>query len=270
MKVLIVEDSRHFREYLRTVAEHMGHETRQAADGLEGLSLFKDFAPDLVLTDIQMPNMNGLELLGEIRKENTDAIVVMMTAFDSSDFAMQALRLHAQNYLRKPFSYDEYRGLLQKYEMVVQSRTLDRAVMGMIVRRELTMKIDNRIELLPKIVDRLMQETADAVRREEWLGVHLGLTELLMNAIEHGNLEITFEEKRAAMAASPDGWEKLYQRRLADPVLAGRWTTVDFKLDAQGCEWYIQDEGTGFDWKSLPNPLEDENPYEPLGRGIFI
>jgi DNA-binding response OmpR family regulator len=270
MRVLIVEDSVHFREYLRTVAENLGHETILARDGEEGLSIFREYNPDLVLADIQMPNMTGLELLNHIRNENDDVIMVMMTAFDSADFAAEALRLRAQNYLRKPFSFQEYRGLLDKYQAVVENRTLDREIMGMIVRRELTMKVDNRIELLPKIVDRLMRETEDAIKREEWLGVHLGLSELLMNAIEHGNLEITFKEKRTALNESPVGWDMLYRRRMTDPRLAGRWTTIDFRLDDSGCEWTIADEGSGFDWRSLPNPLEEENPYEPLGRGIFI
>ena len=112
-----------------------------------------------------------------------------------------------------------------------------------------------------------MREAADAVKREEWLGVQLGLNELLMNSIEHGNLGITFAEKREALAVSPDEWTRLLKERLKDPRLASRWITIEFKLDAQSCEWIISDEGEGFNWHQLPDPLVEKDPEVPQGRG---
>ena len=79
----------------------------------------------------------GLELLRAIRKKNADTIVVMITAHESEEYVVEALRLRAQNYVRKPCSVKELVRLLNKYETVVANRTLEREIMGMIIRREL-------------------------------------------------------------------------------------------------------------------------------------
>lgn len=270
MKVLVVDDSLLFMKFVSTVVKREGHEVLEAENGVEGYELFEKFEPDLIFTDIQMPKLNGLELLKKVRKRSADTIVVVITAFDSENYVVDALRLGAQNYLRKPFPIEDLTGILHKYAEVVANRTLEREIMGMIHERQIKMKIDNRIDLTPNIAVFLLRETADTISRADWLGVQLGLTELLMNAIEHGNLGISFEEKRKAFSSSPEGLKQLYEERLSDPVIAGRLVTVDFKLDETGCEWVITDSGQGFDWTTIPNPLEKEEMERPLGRGIFI
>jgi len=270
MKVLVVEDDRPSREFLVKTLERQGYEIRAGEDGVRGLELFKEFQPHLVFSDIRMPRMDGLEMLRQIRRLSSDAIVVMTTAFGSEEYTLQALRLQADDYLKKPLRFKDLLPLLSKYADVVANRTLESQVLGMVLFRKLIISFDNRFELIGKIIDRLMIETGGAIPVEERLGVHLGLVELVANAIEHGNLEISFDEKTACLEKDPRGMEGLLSERLADPRFGSRRVLVEFLMDQEVCRWTITDEGKGFDIRSIPDPTKDENLFAMHGRGIML
>ncbi len=116
MKVLVVEDDASSRDYLKNVIEYNGHVITTAADGFSGLDIYKDFQPDVTIVDIKMPGMDGLEVLSSIRKHNNGSIVIMATAYGSEEYALQSLRLGANDYLKKPIRNDDLVKLLHKYD----------------------------------------------------------------------------------------------------------------------------------------------------------
>ena len=103
MKILIVEDEDMIREGISDYLADCGYETIQAADGLEALEQFSNHQVALVLLDIQMPKLNGLEVLSEIRK-SSQVPVLMLTAFQDEEYKMSAFSALADGYLEKPFS----------------------------------------------------------------------------------------------------------------------------------------------------------------------
>jgi CheY-like chemotaxis protein len=111
MKVLIVDDEAHIREMMRLTLEAAGYEVGEAADGEEGLARFGDgSAYDVVLLDQKMPGMDGLETLRRVLARTPDARVVMVTAFASVELAVDAMRLGATDFLRKPMTPEALRG----------------------------------------------------------------------------------------------------------------------------------------------------------------
>ena len=103
MKILIVEDEDMIREGISDYLTDCGYENIQAADGLEALEQFSNHQVALVLLDIQMPKLNGLEVLSEIRK-SSQVPVLMLTAFQDEEYKMSAFAALADGYLEKPFS----------------------------------------------------------------------------------------------------------------------------------------------------------------------
>ena len=103
MKILIVEDEDMIREGISDYLSDCGYETLQAADGQEALEQFSNHQVALVLLDIQMPKLNGLEVLSEIRK-SSQVPVLMLTAFQDEEYKMSAFAALADGYLEKPFS----------------------------------------------------------------------------------------------------------------------------------------------------------------------
>lgn len=112
--LLVVDDEQSMREYLAIMLEKEGYRVDCAADGLAACVLIDDHVYDLVLSDIRMPNLNGIELLRRVKELGTDTIVIMMTAFSTTEEAVAAMKLGAYDYILKPFKNDEVRMVLRK------------------------------------------------------------------------------------------------------------------------------------------------------------
>ncbi len=116
MKVLIVDDSQEISSIVKMILEDEGFEIRSATDGEEGLRIFVEFQPDLIITDIQMPGENGIEFVRNIRRLNP----LVRTIYMSADFCSFRMPLeeekekYSAGLLEKPFSKDELMGLVSK------------------------------------------------------------------------------------------------------------------------------------------------------------
>jgi len=106
-RVLVVDDEVNARTALTELLRDEGYAVEAAADGFKALGKIADFAPELVLTDLKMPGMDGVQLLGKIHESDPDLPVVMMTAFGEVETAVSAMRAGARDYLSKPVNVGE-------------------------------------------------------------------------------------------------------------------------------------------------------------------
>ena len=107
LRVLVIDDEEALRQMLSMMLKKEGYEVRRASNGEEGLKTLLASPQDLVLCDINMPVMGGLELLEEIRQRGLDTMVIAMSAFGNRELAVKALRAGAYDYIDKPFKKDE-------------------------------------------------------------------------------------------------------------------------------------------------------------------
>jgi len=107
MKLLVVEDERRMLELLRKGLREEGHTVTCAVDGSAGLQMVREHAFDAVILDVMMPKMDGFELAKRMRTENNFTPVLMLTAKDSVPDVVHGLDLGADDYMTKPFSFDE-------------------------------------------------------------------------------------------------------------------------------------------------------------------
>ena len=112
---LVVDDSKVIRKVARHILESLDLSVSEAVDGQDALTQCEAAAPDVVLLDWNMPNMNGLELLQEIRKVNKDVPVIMVTTEGSKDKVTDAIQYGVSDYLVKPFTPDSLREKLGKW-----------------------------------------------------------------------------------------------------------------------------------------------------------
>jgi DNA-binding NtrC family response regulator len=106
-RVLIVDDEEQMRELLAKVLEKNGYQVMTAGDGGQALTLLEKEPMDLVVTDVRMPGLDGMEALKAIKELNPEIVVIIMTAFGSIDQAVQAVKEGAYDYINKPFKIDE-------------------------------------------------------------------------------------------------------------------------------------------------------------------
>jgi len=272
MKVLIVEDDAASREFLLDTVESQGFEVRVATDGLSGLEAFKKFNPDIVLSDIRMPKMDGLEMLKEIRKLDSNVIVVMSTAFGCEEYAIKALHYRANNYLKKPIRHKDLLPLFHKCSSIIKtSDSVDIPEIGSAeVKTHFTLTLQSSVEDIPDMVNLLMKATSGSLDEKEILNTKFGLTELLTNAIENGNLEITSEEWAEAFLTGDKGLKILRGKKMSDPLIARRTVKVTYKSDDEYFEWVISDQGKGFDWQRVLRECDGMSPMDLECKGIFL
>lgn len=109
-RVLIIEDEEHIRRMMRLTLETAGYEVGEADGGAEGLRLYREHSPwGAVILDQRMPGMDGLETLRQIKEVDPDASVVMATAYASIDLAVDAMKLGASDFVRKPMTPETLR-----------------------------------------------------------------------------------------------------------------------------------------------------------------
>jgi DNA-binding NtrC family response regulator len=106
-RILVVDDEANARTALAELLKEDGYVVETAADGFKALGKLADFSPDLVLTDLKMPGMDGLELLRKVRAHDEDAVVLVMTAFGAVETAVTAMKEGAADYLTKPLNMTE-------------------------------------------------------------------------------------------------------------------------------------------------------------------
>ena len=267
MKVLVVEDDYSSRELLKICIEKEGYQCQTANDGMDGFNMFKKYNPDLIISDVRMPNMNGIELLESIRKISKEVIIVFITGHGTEELALQALQLGANNYIKKPVDISEIRTLTNRYYDVIKSKAIQSNIVDLIRHREIEIEIDSDMNLVQSLANYLAEKTGNYFDSKEKMRIELGINELLLNAIEHGNWEISYEEKNKALLE--DRISDLYTSKREDSINANKKVSVKFKQCEKFCEWIITDEGNGFDWKTIYNPL-DTQLSKMNGRGILL
>lgn len=147
-RVLVIEDD---SLVSRTIATHLrkkGFELKLAETGEAGLKLYKDFQPDLTLLDVKLPDINGLEVLRQIRQTSKNAAVVVMTAFDDMKTTVEAIKAGAFEYLVKPLDYLELDLTIDK---AFQLKALEEKVSYLIEEKQKEYQIDNIIGRSPQM-----------------------------------------------------------------------------------------------------------------------
>lgn len=129
--ILIVDDEQSYRQLLTLVFQTDGHSLRTAANGHEALELLQEEPADVIISDVRMPDMNGIELLSSVRESYPDSGVVLMTAFASVETARDAFKLGADDFIQKPFDVEELRLIvrktLEKQALINENRAFRRA-----------------------------------------------------------------------------------------------------------------------------------------------
>ena len=126
--VLIVDDERGFREMLSTILASQGYSTATAANGVEAINAIQNSFFDLVLLDVKMPNVDGIEVLHYIKENSGDTHVIMLTGVDDVRIAVECMKLGAFHYLTKPYSADELIALiaraLERRQLLIENKIM--------------------------------------------------------------------------------------------------------------------------------------------------
>lgn len=121
MTILYAEDEVGIRENIADSLRYYAKEVYEAEDGREAYEIYKEKKPDIILSDIHMPNINGIEFVKKIRNEDRKVPIVMITAHTDKEYLLEAVELHMEKYIVKPVDIDDLFETLDKCVQVLDS-----------------------------------------------------------------------------------------------------------------------------------------------------
>ena len=131
-KILVIDDQRSIRNTLKDILELEGYEVELAENGKDGIEIFLESKYDLVLSDIKMPEMDGLEVLSKIMEVHSDVPVVMISGHGNIDTAVESIKKGAYDFIEKPLDLNRLlitvKNALEKKELVVETKKLKKKV----------------------------------------------------------------------------------------------------------------------------------------------
>ncbi|HLA43060.1 MAG TPA: response regulator, partial [Aggregatilineales bacterium] len=191
-RILIVDDGKENREFIvEYVLEPNGFEPLVARDGLEGLEMARQYHPDLILLDLQMPRMDGMQVLDALNAEQLDIPVILMTFHGSEDIAIEVYRRGVKDYVKKPYTVEEM------YDAI------DRSMTEVRLRRE-----------KDQLTERLIKANAELNQRVRELNVLYGIgksvtalmdIEQLMSKVSEAAARLTSCEESSVFLLEPGG-----------------------------------------------------------------
>lgn len=241
--ILIVDDEELNRILLSQMLEETGNYTvDKAENGKVAWTMVQDYNYDLIISDIKMPEMNGLELLELVKGYNQAIPVVVVTAFASIETAVEAIQKGASNFLKKPFTLEEISSVTTKALKAAAHRKIQSGKLENLSRSfSVTTKSKH------SIIDPVFHQIRDIAKyfgfsdNQLHMNIYLSLSEAIANAVDHGN----------------KGDEN-------------KNITIHSSVNNTGITISVVDEGDGFNPTLVSDPTDGSNILRSNGRGIFL
>ena len=269
-KILLVDDEPLVRDELGGLLEDEGYEVITGADGEEGLQLFRSEGPDMVITDVRMPRRDGLSVALTIRQEGPGVPVSVITGHGNEAMAIRALRAGVTDFIKKPVRLEDLITALARMEAARRPADLLAELPDTVrvVSRSWTYEAGNDLQAIPIFIDTLLEQCGQGIEAMAVMELSLALRELVVNAVEHGNLGISYEEKTRALEGG--SFEALLAARVAAPPYRDRRVKVVATRAERRLRFTITDQGQGFDWVAMPDPSEVPDLLSLHGRGVLL
>jgi CheY-like chemotaxis protein/anti-sigma regulatory factor (Ser/Thr protein kinase) len=271
--VLVVEDNPAdvllVREALREAGFEAAIET--AGDGREALDRIEGGGhPDVVLTDLHMPRLDGLRLVEEVRRRFPSIPVVLMTAFGSEAIAFESLRKGAASYVPKTEIPGNLAATLHQVIEVSGAARRDEILRPLVAEVTTTWMLGNDVALVGPLVQALGAEYRRLLGADETAQFRLSIAlhEALTNAMFHGNLELSSTLRRED--GSGESFMRVADDRRGAEPWGSRHVRVVARLTPDLAAYSVRDDGPGFDTTLLPDPRDPANVETVGGRGLFL
>ena len=246
-------------------ARWMKSNVLQAADGATALTMIEQHQPDIVLTDLHMPEMNGLQLVEAIRDRYPYIPVILMTADGSEEIAAIALQKGAASYVPKRNLSQNLERTLQQVHVTARDSQIQPEIMHQIQSTKTELILYNDRQLIRSTVGLLVNflRCMPLGDETERMRTGIALEEAMLNAYYHGNFDVA-----GVTGATPQTWDAIAAERSSDHEYGLRRIHVLADISRERAIFTIRDEGKGFD----PTPFL-EGRVKPLNdrhRGVHL
>lgn len=267
--ILVADDLEAERRLIGSILEQDPNlSVLYAIDGAEAIAQVEENHPDLVLTDMRMPNLDGLQLVRAVRERCGSTPIVVMTSHGSEQLAADALAAGAASYIPKHEFLGELLDTVWHVLALSTRRQQTSSVISEMTQGRSVYVIQNDSNLITSLVSHLQKDIGQMGICDESEQIRFGvaLEEALVNAMIHGNLEVHSSVKEQSHA----DFEALVRERRSKSPYKDRKIEVEIELSPQEAVVTVGDQGPGFDPTTLPDPTDPENLEKISGRGLLL
>ncbi|MBF0350799.1 MAG: response regulator [SAR324 cluster bacterium] len=269
MKILLVDDEDSFRQMLATaLTDRYHHHVIQAGNAMEGLKYLQTDTVELVLTDIKMPVMSGIEFIKKLRQDYADLSVMFITGHGDINLSIEALKLGAEDFILKPFKIKALADSLEKVSDKINGKKLVHNAINYLIQDQTQMEIPSQMNLAYRIIAYFEARIEPLIKcyKMHDFNLVLCLTECITNAIMHGNFGLSSQVKE-------DNWDeynRLKKERELLPEYANKKVLIRYLLMSDRFVFEIEDEGNGFNTSKLPDLTDPTILLASSGKGLYL
>lgn len=272
-KILLVEDSQTQALQMKMLLESASHDVTCCEDGTEAVQHLAEGTNELVITDLELPVMNGLDLIKRMQADFPDVPAVLVTGHGSERLAAEALQVGATGYVPKSMLDDMLLGTVEDVLGIVRSDRSYAELINCTVENRLVFELPNNPQLLTTAIDLTMQMAAgmQLLSGVERYRVGNALRHAASNAIYRGNLELTRDQWQQTNSDddTSESEPPIVQERMNSRPYNERKVFYDARLMRDLIRIVIRDQGNGFDCSQLAiansTMLDDTH-----GRGLVL
>ena len=268
-QILVVDDSPADRLFLgHFLRRHTEFTITFANDGMDAIESVQRQRPALIVSDLRMPGMNGLEFVRKLNVLDLNIPVILMTSFGSEQIAVDALSAGAASYVAKRNLETELVSTIKNVMAITERRENRRRTLECLAYSESHFVLGNDTASAAHLISHLLDAamTMKLLSGHEQTHVGIALQEALSNAIHHGNLELDSELRQV----DENNYYALADQRRKQHPYAGRKVYVEAALSRSELHFVITDEGPGFDIRKVLDPTAEVNLDRIGGRGLLL
>jgi DNA-binding response OmpR family regulator len=267
--ILIVDDSPTTRQLMGVILEQDGYEVRGVESAMQAMAAIEAETPLLVITDLEMPDMSGLELVQVLKGIKPSLPVVIATAVGNEDVAANALRLGAASYVPKRSIHESLTAVVRQVLTATELIRSTQMVGRYATRSTIELSIGNDETLAAKVISRLEMTLIELDLFDDGgrMQVAMALDEAILNAMVHGNLEVP-SSLREIDGGKP--YFDLIGQRKSESPYKDRRVNISLEADNDKATFIVRDEGPGFELSNLRDATDDEHLEGCGGRGLLM
>lgn len=270
--VLLVEDSSTQAVEISLLLKQAGHDVTHCEDGVHGLKVLHRQPVDIVVTDMEMPEMNGLELVQRMQEDFPYTPAILITAKGSEKLAADALQFGAASYVPKS-ELNQLHTTIENVLGILRSDEGYGRLIDTLIKNVFMFDMPNDPTLIAPLVGLLMQVGSGMklMSSLELTRLAIAIEQAVLNAMLHGNLELQRDESPNSHAAIHEGMTTpAMDAKRKDPKYTDRKVRVEAIASDQAIRVVIRDQGKGFDTSRLPSAGDPKLLLEKGGRGLTL
>lgn len=270
INVLIIDPDESYHETMRDLLSSRLNVlfTTNAENAIE---ICWEHGVDLMICGLDSSEEATENLIDKVKRKMPNTLLALISKANKADDAAVALKWGSIEFIQKPLTVENIALLVDKFYLSSVNKVSDYKLLDTIVEEKRSFELPTDFHIINPFLNEVteMLKRFVSLDKKTLLSIRLSIHEMLVNAMEHGNLEVSYADKKLLLEKIID-YQKYLQKKSQDPPFNKRKVRLTYHISKDELIFEIEDEGKGFNVDQIPSPVTENKVSQLNGRGIFI